>query len=169
MNLLKTMEDYVAFRFFAIQIRRDTASGAIDEREARRLSERFEELRGYARLQIALYAVMTASAFKPVPSRFLSWLCNIIATRATVELFAKLDRRVFAQILRSPGLFLLNLMPGFNKTLGISAMLKAEPALYDIGLRYCEHWFEKRRLGFLNRFYARPAIRAYRWVLELEW
>ena len=47
--------------------------------------------------------------------------------------------------------------------------MRAEPLLVDVTERYVERRYKKLGLGFLIPVFTRPFMRAFKWLVLLEW
>ena len=165
-QIAKSSEDFVGLRMFRIGIERDAKDGRLSRRKADDLHLSLERMRGYAALQIVLYA---AAAIKRLLIPLLPPLAELAVTNAITSGWSYADRRVSAQLLHLPGFLILRCIPGIASCIGNIAMLRADPRLYDVALRVCERAFSFPILRLLIPIYVRPSMRVLRWLMSLDW
>ncbi|MFA6428912.1 MAG: hypothetical protein WCV84_00235 [Patescibacteria group bacterium] len=151
---------------FEKQIARDVQLGVMDQQSAADLLVRLRSLRVYAQMQILFY-ILTMG--RRVARLVVPFGAELIASNAIMEVVVLANREKMAKVMHAPGMLLLRMIPGAAMCIGNIAILKAEPILYEVALRLCEHICHRLHARFLIPVYIRPGMRLMRWVYQLEW
>ncbi len=165
-SIAKIAEDQTGLKYFRTQIKRDLETGLVNPEQAEDLLRKVERVRGYAGLQVILLAVIiirrTLLYIPPI------WL-NTLMMNGIISCWPALDRRVDFKHLHSPGVMLVRCIPGCGIVATNIALLRAEPALHDVALRFCEHAYRRMHLSFLIHVFVRPSMSAIRRLNNLNW
>lgn len=164
--MLERLERLVMFGPFEKQIERDVQQGALSQQAAADLLARLRGLRVYAQMQILFYVLAMGRRITRLAVPFGA---ELVASNAIIEAVVLTNRDKMAKVMHAPGMLLFRMIPGIAICIGNIAILKAEPMLYDVAMRLCEHICHRMRLRFLIPIYIRPGMKLMRWVYQLEW
>jgi hypothetical protein len=164
-RIAKRAEDQTGLRFYKQQIYRDLDADLLTKEQANDLLHKIEAVRGYASLQVILIAqiIITKSLF------ILPLLMRMLASNIIMTFWPFADKRTSHAHLLSPGIVLIRCIPGCAIMAANIAMLRAEPDLHDVALRFCEHAYRRLHLKFLIPIFVRPSMQAIRWLCTLNW
>jgi len=165
-KITKTAEDTTGLKFYHQQVRREYNAGLLTQKQAEDLFQKIERVRGYASLQVILIA--QAIITRTLPFLLPLW-ARLFAPNLTISLWPLLDKRTSFAHLHSPGILLLRCIPGCSIMAANITILRAEPDLHDIALRFCERTYSRYHLGFLNPIFVRPSMKIIRWLCQLNW
>lgn len=175
-NIATLAEDqFGGLGIYRAQIERDVIAGRFGREEADEILRNMEMQRGYAALSVVLMAGSWAfSCLSPTLPKTTDELVRLALANATIEAWPYIDPRVSAQLLRLPGFILVRCLPGFCLCVGNLAILRADPRLHDVALRFCEGFIAKWPILRLLRWpwihlYVRPMMGLFRWLYLLEW
>lgn len=159
-------EDQSGLKFYRRQVCRELDAGLLTKVQADDLLCKIEAVRGYAGLQVILIA--QAIITKTLPFVLPFWT-RLIIPNLLITIWPAMDRRTDFTHLHSPGILLIRCIPGCAIMAANIAMLRAEPDLHAVALRFCEHAYQRLHLNFLIPIFVRPSMLAIRWLCALNW
>jgi hypothetical protein len=164
-RIAKRAEDQTGLKFYRQQVYRDLDAELLTKDQANDLLHKIEAVRGYAGLQVILVAqiIITRSIF------ILPLWMRILAPNLIMTFWPFVDKRTSLAHLHSPGIVLIRCIPGCAIMAANIAMLRAEPDLHDVALRFCEHAYRRLHLKFLIPIFVRPSMLGIRWLCQLNW
>lgn len=165
----KSEEKVAGFGIIRHQMELDVAGGHLSRADADEVSANLEKLRGYAALQVMLYAQDAIHDCLLPWSRTVRWLIGVVSSRLLVSAWPLLDKRADRKLLHQPGFLILSLVPYFRLSVGILAIMRAEPRLYEIIIRGCERIYRKTPILRMFTWIIKPSMAALRWLYDMDW
>ncbi|MFZ6015503.1 MAG: hypothetical protein ACOYUZ_04075 [Patescibacteria group bacterium] len=159
-------EDLTGLKFYRKQICRELDAGLLTQDQADDLLNKIEAVRGYAGLEVLL---ISSIIIRYLLNFSLPWWLKQLANNIAVSIWPIIDRRTSFGHLHSPGILLVRCIPGCTIVATNIAMLRAQPDLHDVALRFCEHAYRSMHLSFLIPVFVRPAMAGIRWLNSLNW